>query len=173
MPLVNKDLGPCIINWDPLGANLEFKSTFGGVIFRYEELRVGIKRDQDGLTDIDEVTTGATNPELEAPLTEPNLTKLVACFADGSAGANYLHVRNPVGENVFPSSRPVVVKPIVNGAVSTNENEWLRIHRAYPRITMEQGYDNAGQRTQKVIFKGFPDDISGRQREMWRYGPRS
>lgn len=173
MPVVNKDLGPCIVNWDPDGDNIEFKLTHGGVIFSYEETRVGIKRDQEGVTDVDEVTTGCVNPELEVPLTEPDLTKLVACFADASAAANYLKVRNPVGQAVFPSSRPIIAKPIEDGVVSTTETQWIRIHRAFPRVAEEQTYDNAAQRVTKVTFKGFPDDISGRQREIWRHGPDS
>jgi len=173
MSVVNKDLGPCILVWDPNGDNIEFKKTFGGVTFRYEELRVGIKEDQQGETDIDEVSTGCVNPEIEAPLTEPDLTKLYHCFGDALAAANFLKVRNPVGEAFFPKSKPLIVKPIENGVVSTVEKQWIRIHRAIPRVTMEQVYDNAGQRCTKVIFKGFPDDVSGRQREIWRHGSDS
>jgi len=173
MSVVNKDLGPCILVWDPDGDNIEFKLTHGGVTFRYEELRVGIKEDQQGETDIDEVTTGCVNPEVEAPLTEPDLTKLVHCFANSLAAANYLKVSNPVGEAVFPKAKPLIVKPIENGAVSTVEKQWIRLHRAFPRITMEQSYNSADQRVTNVIFKGFPDDISGRQKELWRHGSDS
>jgi len=167
----NKDLGPCWVIWDEAGVNATFKKTFGGVLFRYEELRAPIKRDQAGETDVDEVTTGAVNPELEVPLTQEEVTKLVHCFANAAAAANYLKVSNPVGDSVLKDAKQVIVKPIVNGVVSATSTEWLYIHRAFPRITMEQAYDNSGQRTVKVIFKGFPDDISGRQDQMWRYGP--
>lgn len=173
MAVKTRDLGPCIIVWDPNGDNLEFKETFGGVVFRYEETRQEIRRDQKGETVVDEVTTGAPTFELEAPLTEPNLTKLVKCFANSASAANYLKVSNPVGSPVFASAKPIIVKPIVNGAVSTDENEWLRLHRTYPRINMELTYDNAGQRVYNTVFKGFPDNISGRQNELWRIGPSS
>jgi len=169
----NRDLGPCIVHWDPDGDNVEFKKTFGGVFFRYEELRAPIKRDQAGETDVDEITTGATNPELEVPLTQEEVGNLEKCFAHASSGADYLKVSNPVGDDVFADAKEVRVKPIVNGVVSTTEAEWLHIHRAFPRVTMEQAYDNSGQRTVKVIFKGFPDDLSTRVGEMWRYGPNS
>ena len=167
----NKDLGPCWVIWDEAGVNVTFKKTFGGVFFRYEELRASIKRDQAGETDVDEVTTGVVNPELEVPLTQEEVTKLVNCFANAAAAANYLKVSNPVGDDVLKDAKQVIVKPIVNGVVSTTSTEWLYLHRAFPRITMEQAYDNSGQRTVKTMFKGFPDDISGRQGEMWRYGP--
>ena len=170
-----KDLGPCIVVWD--GRNIDgagqitFSKTFGGVFFRYEELRAPIKRDQAGETDVDEVTIGAVNPELEVPMTQEEIAKLQLCFANADVVATTMRVRNPVGEAVYPYTRQVIVKPIVNGVISLVETEWLYIHRAFPRITMEQAYDNSGQRTVKVIFKGFPDDVSARSNEMWCYGP--
>ena len=170
----NKDLGPCVIVWDGRsvdGAPVEFHMTFGGVTFRYEELQAPILRDQAGLTHVDDVTTGVVNPELEAPFTQELLTKLDLCFANSVAVSNSLRISNPVGEAVYPRSRQVIVKPITNGIVSIVTTEWLYIHRAFPRITMEQAYDNSGQRTVKVIFKGYPDDESNRSHEMWRYGP--
>ena len=56
--------------------------------------------------------------------------------------------------------------------VTLGKAEWLYIHRAFPRVTMEWAYDSAGQRGVKTIFKGYPDDISNRQNEMWRQGPK-
>ena len=170
----NKDLGPCIVIWDGRetdGTAVTFSKTFGGVFFRYEELRAPIKRDQAGETDVDEVTTGVVNPELEVPMTQEEIAKLVKCFANSEVIATSLRVSNPVGEAIYPLTRQVIVKPIVNGVISITETEWLYIHRAFPRITMEQAYDNSGQRTVKVIFKGFPDDVSARSNELWRYGP--
>ena len=170
----NRPLGPCVVIWDGRsvdGAPVIFSKTFGGVFFRYEELRAAVKRDQAGETDVDEVTTGAVNPELEVPLTQEEISKLVECFANSEVAATTLKVSNPVGEEIYPLTRQVIVKPIVNGVISTTETEWLYIHRAFPRITMEQAYDNSGQRTVKVIFKGFLDDNSPWVNEMWCFGP--
>jgi len=167
---VIKDLGPCWVIWDPNGANITWKKTFGGVIFRYEELRAPIHRDQAGETIVDEVTSGAVNPELECPFTQEDNVKLTSLFANSQAAASYLRVDNPVGEAVLASAKLVIVKRIENGIVSTTASEWLRIYRAFPRITMEQAWDNSTQRTTKTIFKGFPDDISGRQGALWSYG---
>ncbi len=171
----NKDLGPCIVIWDGRnvdgGGQILFTKTFGGVFFRYEELQSPIKRDQAGETHVDDVTIGVVNPELEVPLTQEEIEKLDECFANSRVLVNALRVSNPVGLAVYPYTRQVVVKPIVNGIVSITETEWLYIHRAFPRITMEQAYDNSGQRTVKVIFKGYPDDTSPWINELWRYGP--
>ncbi len=173
MSLQIKDLGPCVVIWDPSGDNISFSKTFGGVTFRYEELRAGIKEDQQGETDVDEVKTGVTNPELEVPLTREEVGNLEKCFGNATAGANNLKVSNPVGEAVFSDAKEVIVKPIINGSVSVTDTEWLHIHRAYPRISMELAYDNSGQRVFNTIFKGFPDDTSGQVGEMWRVGPAS
>ena len=171
----NRDLGPCVIVWDEAGVNEVFHKTFGGVFFRYEELRAPIGRDQAGETHVSEVTTGATNPEVEAPLTQEECARLRHSFGDATAGITggqkFLKVRNPVGVDVLPFAKQLIVKPISNGIVSTASGEWLYLHRAFPRIAMETAFDNSGQRVHKVTWKGFPDEQSGRTREMWRYGP--
>ena len=169
----NKDLGPCWVIWDEAGDNVTFKKTFGGVFFRYEELQVDIKRDQEGETAVDAVTTGVTNAELEVPLTQEEIEKLKYCFANATVAGTTLDISNPVGERLLPLAKQMIIKPIVNGIVSTTSSEWLYLHRAIPRVTMEQAYDNSGQRTLKVMFKAFPDDISGRQGKLWRFGPES
>ncbi len=171
MAQVIKDLGPCWVIWDPNGVNVTWKKTFGGVFFRYEELRAPINRDQAGLTEVDEVTTGAVNPELECPFTQEDNVKLNTLFGRSVAAAGYLKVSNPVGKAMLASAKLVIVKRIQDGVVSVDSTEWLYIYRAVPRITMEQAWDNSTQRTTKTMFKGFPDDISGRQGAMWSYGP--
>lgn len=164
----NRDLSPCVIDWD--SGSTVWEKTFGGVLFNYEELRAAIKRDQAGETDVDEVTIGVVNPLLTVPLSEEEVANLEIVFANASAGAANLKVSNPVGVPVFALSKQIIVKPIINGDISVTEDEWLYIHRAYPRVTMENPYDNSGQRVTNVIFKGFPDDQSPRIGEMWRYG---
>jgi hypothetical protein len=174
MTSFNKDLGPSVVIWDGRsidGAPVTFSKTFGGVFFRYEELRAPIKRDQAGETDVDEVTIGVVNPELEVPMTQEDNDKLTRCFANSEVVAGALRIRNPVGEAVYPYSRQVIVKPIVNGVVSIIESEWIYIHRAFPRITMELAYDNSGQRVTKTMFKGFPDDNSPWVNELVSFGP--
>ncbi len=168
----NKELGPCWIIWDEAGVNVTFKKTFGGVFFRYEELQVDIKRDQAGETVVDRVTTGVVNPELEIPVSEEDVSMLEHVFANDERAATALRISNPVGERILPLAKQLIVKPIVNGAVSVDSDQWIYIHRCFPRVTMEQAYDNSGQRAVKCLFTGFPDDISGRQGRLWDYGPQ-
>lgn len=175
MATIIKELGPCVVIWDGRGIDpgtpVEFNKSMGGVTFRYEELRAPIVRDQAGLTQVSEVTTGVTNPELEVPLSEIDVKKLDFVFMNSTAvPVTSLKVRNPVGVDLFARARQVIAKPIFNGVVSLVQTEWLYLHRAIPRVAMEITYDNAGQRVHTVFFKGFPDDQSGRIHEMWRYG---
>ena len=168
--MVIKDLGPCVVIWDEPGDNVTFAKTFGGVFFRYEELQVDVKRDQAGETAVDGVTTGVVNPELEVPLTQEENRMLNYCFANSKAAIAYLRVSNPVGARILPLTRQVIAKPIVNGIISVVATEWLYIHRAFPRVTAEWAYDSEGQRVVKVMFKGYPDDISGRQGRLFDFG---
>lgn len=172
MPASNLDLGPCIVVWDADGTPVIFDKTNGGVFFRYEELQTPIKEDQAGETDVDDVTTGAVNPTLEVPLTRDEVTDLVNVFSNASAsvGGSNLKVANPVGQAVFASSKHVIAKPIINGIVSVDPEEWVHIYKAYPRVAMEQAYDNSGQRVIVATFKGYPSTISGTIGALWRFG---
>lgn len=164
----NRDLCPCVIDWN--AGVIVFVNTMGGVVFNYEELLVAIKRDQAGETDVDDVTAGAVNPTLEVPLSEEAVSNLITCFSNAAGGVTNLKVSNPVGSPRFAAAKQVIVKPIVNGVISSTEAEWLYIHRAWPRVAMSQTYDSANQRVTAVTFKGYPDDQSPRIGEMWRYG---
>ena len=170
MSMVNLEVGPCVIIWDPAGVNVTWRKTFGGVFFRYEEVRAEVKRDQAGQTIVNEVTAGAVNPELEAPFTDEDVSMFVHCFPNAKRVANSLQVSNPVGVPILPLAKQVIIKRIADGAISEVPAEWIVIHRAFPRVSLEQVYDSEGQRVVKVFFKGFPDDISGRQGRLWDYG---
>ena len=165
------DLSPCVIDYD--GGTVVFNKTQGGVKFRYQEFNAPIKEDQTGSeTDVDEISTGA-KCELEVPLTREELADLNYLFGNSSQTSSYLKVSNPVAESKFAGAVALIVKPIINGTVSTTNTQWLTIHRASPTINMELAYDNSGQRVFMVTFKGFPDDHSSRVGEFWRAGPTS
>lgn len=170
MPASNLDLGPCVVIWDADGTPVIFDKSMGGVFFRYEELQTPIKEDQQGETDVDDVTTGAVNPTLEVPLTRTQVADLVHVFSNATSPGDNLKVYNPVGQAVFANSKHVIIKPIIDGILSVTPSEWGHIYRAYPRVTMEQAYDNTGQRVITTIFKGYPSTISGTIGALWRFG---
>lgn len=156
MPRVILPLGPGIVDWN--SGEAVFQKTMGGIVFSYEELQVGIKEDQRGETDVTAVTSGVVNPVLSVPLTNEELSRLLLCFGNATAA---LKVANPVGENISSRARRVIVKPIVNGIISTDPAAWTYLHKAFPRITMEWTWDNAGQRVTTVLFTAYPAKVSG------------
>jgi len=169
MALFCKDLSPCVVDYS--GATVVFSKTFGGVIFRYQEEKVKIFRDQAGVTAVDQVAKGAPVCELEMPVSEETLANLDYFFGNSSQSGTSLEISNPVGGADFAGAVALIVKPIVNGVVSVTEAEWLVIHRAAPTVNMELKFDNDGQRVVKVLFQAFPDDTSGLVGHLFRAGP--
>ncbi len=173
MPNPNKDLGPCSVLWDRSGANLQLNPTFGGVTFRDEVLHVEVKEDQQGESPVDHVHTGRI-VEVTVPMTRSSLAQLEAAIAgsvDSTSPAN-LKVSNKVGAACFANAKELTIKPVEDGVASA-EATWLYVHRCYPFSNLEWVYDNAGQRVTNVVFKAYPDDMSGQVYEMWRMGAYS
>jgi len=166
----NKDLGPCSVLWDLALANLELNPTFGGVKFKDDLATADVKEDGHGETPVDAVTIGRIS-EITVPMTRSSLAQLEAAIKGAVAGVSNLKVSNDVGTSLFPLAKEVIIKPLVNNVPSVTTTEWLHIHRAYPIAQLEWTYDNAGQRVTNVVFKVFPDDLSGQVGEIWRMGP--
>lgn len=172
MPGVRKDLGPCVVIWNNAGvAELQLTPTFGGVQFRDEVLGVDIKRDQEGETRVDTVTTGRI-VEVTVPMTQETLARLERAISGSVDSATNLKVSNTAGVDVFALSRELLIQPIEDG-VPDATSTWLHVHRCYPFSNLEWMYDNAGQRFTNVIFRAYPDDETGQVGEMWRVGPAS
>ena len=171
----NRDLGPCCINWDPTGVNLEFKPTFGSVMFNSTDNQTDIFHDEHGVAPVDSVFTGRV-ATLEVPMTSPTLIDLEAVISGATkhkvlGKVHVLKVPNIVGVRAFPLAKEIIVKPVINQVCSATANEWLHLWRAYPVAALAIGYDNDGQRVYNVTFKCYPDDASGNVSQTWRQGP--
>lgn len=165
----NLDLGPCSVVWDPTGANVELNPLHGDCKFHWDEKDVDILEDEQGLTPVDKVTTGAAC-ELTVPLTRYTLHKLVHIFKRNVYAANSLKIYNPVGIAKFLNSKLIIVKPIYDGAVSADNREWLQVLRGAPKVNLDQIYGNTTQRIINVVFTGFPDTVTGQIGLMWKFG---
>ena len=170
MSAPNKDLGPCSVLWDLALANVELNPTFGGVKFKDDLSTAPVKEDGHGETPVSAVTIGRIT-EITVPMTRSSLTQLEKAIHGSVKGATNLKVSNDVGTDLFPLSKEVILKPLVNNVPSVTTTEWLHIHRCYPIAHLEWVYDNAGQRVTNVVFQVFPDDTSGQVGEHWRMGP--
>jgi hypothetical protein len=165
----NRDLGPCVVIWDLASANITIEKTHGGVFFLDEIRKQEIFEDQQGETPVDRVTKGRLC-QLTVPMTRATIAQLATFIDGGVDGTTKMEVSNVVGGTEFSNAKEIIVKPIVDGVVSTTASEWLHIHRAYPITNLNQAYDSAGQRNVDIIFHGYPDDLSGQVDEMWRMG---
>lgn len=166
--LAIKDLGPCQVLWN----DIDLGPTHGGVVFKEELHHVDIHEDGHGDTPVDSITTGKI-VTVEATFTRSSLTQLELMIESSTKSATNLKVTNSVGNDMFADSKAMILKPLVDNVASVTTSEWLHIHRTYPIASVEFGYDNSGQRTIKVMFKCFPDDLSTQVGEIWRMGPAS
>ncbi len=167
MPALNiKDLGPCQVLWNAINLG----PTNGGVTFKEEQHSKDIMEDGHGDTPVDAVTTGKVT-SVEANFTRSSLAQLELMIESATKGANNLKVVNSVGNAMFAASEELILKPLVDNVPSVTSSEWLHVHRTYPLGAPEFKFDNAGQRVIKVVFKVFPDDLSGQVGEIWRMGP--
>lgn len=172
MSLPIKDLGPCSVTWDPDGTPLELGPTTGGVKFSDEPKYKQINTDQHGETPVDAIFTGR-DVQVVVPMTLSSLAQLEKVIAASVKGTSNLKVSSPVGTSMFSSAKALLIKPMTNGAASSTESEWLRVHRAYPVGKTNFDYDAGTQRKVEVTFICFPDDTSGQVDEMWRIGAAS
>lgn len=159
-----KDLGPCAVvyNSEDLGA------TMGGVSFRYTEESKPVNEDQKGVTEVDGIKVGVSACEVTVPLSRSSLAILAKVVKGATRGGdNLLQVKNHVGVSMYDNAAALILKPIVANVASTDNTTWLTASKAYPRADFDIAFNNEGQRVYNVIFKVFPDAVTG---ELWRIG---
>lgn len=155
-----KDLGPCEVNFD----GVSLGATMGGVIFRHTEESRPVREDQQGVTNVDELKVGASC-EIEVPLTRTSLGQLSKVIGNSTYTGTKLEVGVVVGESLLDHAKVLILKPIIDSVVSTDERTWLTVYKAYPRADLELTYNYENQRVYKVIFKAFPDGT-----KFWKIG---
>ncbi len=156
-----KDLGPCQVTFD----GVSLGETSGGVIFRHTEESRPVRVDQQGVTNVDELKVGVSC-EVKVPLTRSSLAQLAKVIGNSVyTGGATLEVGVVIGESLLDNAKQLIIKPIIDSEVSTDESTWLTVYKAYPKADLEVTYDFENQRVYKVIFKAFPD--SGK---LWKIG---
>ncbi len=155
-----KDLGPCEVNFD----GVSLGATMGGVIFRHTEESRPVREDQQGVTNVDELKVGVSC-EIEVPLTRSSLGQLSKVIGNSTYTGTKLEVGVVVGESLLDHAKVLILKPIIDSVVSTDERTWLTVYKAYPRADLELTYNYENQRVYKVIFKAFPDGT-----KFWKIG---
>jgi len=159
-----KDLGPCkiIFNGVDLGASV------GSVMFKFNTESRPVKEDQKGVTDVNDILVGIGSCSVEIPMSRTSLANLATVIPGASISSNLLTVNNTniVGKSQYDSAQSLILKPIVDGIAGANTT-WLTLLKAAPNPQLEVGFDNENQRIFKVIFKGYPDESTGK---IWTIG---
>ena len=152
-----RDLGPCYVYWNAVLVG----PTHGGVKVKIDDATKLIHEDQSGEAPVDEVFTGRKIAAIDVPLTRVTITQLNAVVSGSTKTNDSIDLPNAVGGNMYDSAKQLMLKPIINGTVSVDANEWLVLYKTYPSTKMELGWDNSGQRIYKVSFSVFPVANSG------------
>jgi len=161
------DLGPCGVIWN----NEDLGATFGDVVLRSEVLGQDVKEDQNGETPVDRVLTGR-NVSVEVPFTRLGFDTLKTIIAESVGGTDNVEVNNlVVGHTQYADAKELILKPIVDGAVSTDEDSWIHLFKTVPEENLEITFNNSAQRVFKVTFKVFPSQDSGTLGDLYRFGP--
>jgi len=166
IPIFSGDLGPCSVNW----AGKVIGPTQGGVKVKIDMKSVEIKEDGYGCAAVDAVFTGMEVADIEIPLTRFTMAQLDVLTQDASLAGSVLTVVNPVGTAMYALSKPLILKPLVNNVASAVTTEWITFLKAYPTAKWEIGYDNAGQRIFKVLFKIFVCQDSPNINDIFKLG---
>ena len=152
-----RDLGPCEVSWN--GSVIGVLN--GGIKVKFDDSVVDIKEDGMGVAPVDAVFTGRKLADIEVPLTRFSLAELDAIFHGASISGNTLVIANVVGESMYDSSYPLLIKPLINNVASVDATEWIELFKAFPVAKIELSYDNASQRVAKFAFQIFPSQESG------------
>lgn len=149
-------LGPCKIEYN--GADIG--ATEGGVTIKMAEDSADLKTDQNGTQPIDAVITGVA-ATIECNLADISLDQFAlahktSVITDGTK-QKVLIIPN-VGLSLRDNSYKLIVKPYVDGVVSTDANTWYTFNKAGIKAEEDVSYDSSTQRVLKVTFIAFADD---------------
>jgi len=150
------ELGPCQISYD----NTDIGPTVGGVTISLKEDSADLKTDQAGTQPIDSVITG-TAATIECSLASIDLANFAFAHKTNviTDGTKQKVVIMPnVGMSLRDNAKKLIVKPYVNGVVTTDANKWYTFPLAGIKADEEVTYNADTQRSIKLTFTAFADD---------------
>lgn len=144
------DLGPCQVFFDgtDLGYNMD-------VNVKLTDETAPVKTAQTGSASVNDIITGRT-VEIECSMTRSSLAQVEKVMPATVRTNNELMIGNPVGTSKREQQGKLVLKRIKEGAVSTDEKEWLTFFNAAPHAQAEWKFDVATQRVTKAMFRAYP-----------------
>ena len=163
---IQDDIGPCVVVYDSVvigktGTNPD-GGTHGGVLVNYTVDGVDTMRDAEGGNPHDTIINQhVANIEANfAGLSLEQIKKLMPNSAYATAGtgtSRKLQVKNPVGISMRTNAKPLIIKPINSGVVSTDPTEWIKFPLSFAIPKFAVPNDLKTQRSYKVEFRVFTD----------------
>lgn len=152
----NFQLGPCKIEY----GGEDLGNTNGGVTVTIEESYASLTTDQNGENPVDEQCTG-TSVTVEGALADITLDNIASLFKTtvvGTAGsAQKVEIKANVGTSLLANSNEMVIKPYVNGTVTTDPNDYITIHNAGFKASASMAYNATDQRVINFTATGYPN----------------
>jgi len=153
--MANYELSPCQINYK--GSDLG--RTNGGVTLTLSQSGVTLNTDQDGETPVDEYIVG-TDVRVSGNLADIELDNIANIMnetkvTDGTK--EKVEINTNVGTSLLDNGGELILKPYVNGSVTTDQNKWITLHNAGIKATAEMQYDMSNQRVIAFEATGYAD----------------
>ncbi len=153
----NYALGPCQIEY----GGEDLGKTNGGITLTVEETFASLTTDQDGESPVDERITGTT-VTVEGALAEITLDNIATLYKTSVVGtegsAQKVVIKPNVGTSILDNSAVMILKPYVQGVVTTDANKWITLHKAGFKATASMSFNASDQRTVAFTATGYPDD---------------
>jgi hypothetical protein len=168
-----KDMGPCEIVWGygESGA-INLGPFLGATTYKGETSVEDIQEERYANAAVDAMLSG-TIATLELRMTRSTYLQLTEVLNAQYISGNVLRLRNQLGCNIQELAKQVVIKPICDGAVSTDPAEWVHIYEAYPVPGWELVWDRSTQRVFPIMFKIFVSQESGKEGDFGTMGMES
>ena len=156
MPMSGLDLGPCQVLFGTEGAETDLGKTEGGVEVAFTTDVADLASDQHGTSPEDQVIVGQ-GATITVPLAEYTLEHLATALNQTLDG-DVIDGANLVGTKMSTKAQSLLLKKYVNGAVSTDQDDWMRFPKAAPQGSPTIRFSKSDQRIIEVVFTAFPDD---------------
>lgn len=171
---VFRDIGPAEVWFN--GAKVG--ESAGNVVFRFKTASRAVREDAKGVAPVDFVKMGMEECSVEVPLTRMTHAQLVAVIPgaerSGSGVNEQMFVYSEVGFACAENAAPLLLKPIFENGVTTDESDWLALPAAYPvDVDSEIIFNTDDQRVYPVMFRAFPATVNSIEGVYWGAGDLS
>lgn len=163
------DIGPCAVVWNSVEFNASNSDnpdggTFGGVEIGIATDEKEALRDAIGSNPYDIVVAGM-KVGVKVALTGMSLKQLVQVIpgSELSAGATdkSLTIKTAAGTSLRAIAAQLTIKPIIAGAITTDESKWIIVALAAPSPQITFKFDYQGQKVYEVMFHCFSNLTTG------------